>query len=110
MKVAKDQYGTPTLASDLAAAAFTLADRGRAGLFHAAGPDFISRYEFALRAAKTLGLPSDKIAPATTQALSQRAPRPLKGGLLSDKILRALPFGFFGVDEGVRIFREQWQK
>lgn len=106
LKVPKDQYLTPTFAPDLAAAAFTLADKDKSGLFHAAGPDYVNRAEFALRIAKTLGLPETLIVPVATADLRQKAARPMKGGLLSDKLLRVLPFQFRTIAEGLAVFKE----
>lgn len=105
MRVPRDQIGNPTLASDLAMAAFTLSEKARPGLYHVAGPDHLSRFEFARRAAKVLNLPQDLIAGVVTASLDQPAERPLKGGLVSEKAMQLLPFAFFGVEEGLAQFR-----
>ena len=107
MKLPRDQYLTPTYAPDLAAAAFTLVDKEKSGLFHAAGPDFVSRSEFGARIAAALGLPATGIVPVKTEDLHQKASRPMKGGLLCDKLLNVLPFEFRSIAEGLAVFREQ---
>ena len=103
MRVMDDQISTPTYSADLAAAAVQLVLRGQSGVFHVSGPQAISRYDFALRAAQILGLDQTLIAPVTTAALRQKAPRPLRGGLLNERLARELPsMQMRGIDEGIR--------
>ena len=86
MRVPTDQLATPTYNEDLAAAILALLDTDATGLFHAAGPDFLSRYDFALQACALLGLPTATLSPVTTPELNQHAARPLLAGLRIDKL------------------------
>lgn len=86
MRVPNDQLATPTHVEDLAAASIALLQRGHTGIFHIAGPDFLSRYDFALMACEILGLDASQIHPLTTAELNQKAARPLLGGLRIDKL------------------------
>ena len=86
MRVPTDQLATPTYNADLAAAILALLDQQATGLFHAAGPEFLSRYDFALQACALLGLPTATLSPVTTPELNQRAARPLRAGLRIDKL------------------------
>ena len=52
--------------------------------------EFISRYEFAKMIAKHYKLETGLISPKSTEELGQVAPRPLKSGLISDKIVKLL--------------------
>ena len=90
MRVPTDQLANPTYVDDLATAAIALMQQGRTGLFHAAGPDFLSRYDFALEACNILGLWPATMSPVTTPDLAQPAARPLLGGLVSAKLDEAL--------------------
>lgn len=87
MRVPVDQWSTPTHVTDLARAIRHLVERGESGVFHAGGPDFLNRYDFALATAAALGLDGGLIEPVETARLGQRAPRPLKAGLRIDKLL-----------------------
>lgn len=103
MRVPADQISTPTFNWDLANASVQLLQQGHSGIFHVCGPDVISRYDFAVRGARIMGLDAALIQPLPTSELKQRAPRPLNAGLLSHKLHAALPgFTMRGADEGIR--------
>jgi dTDP-4-dehydrorhamnose reductase len=91
MRVPTDQLSTPTYNEDLAAATLMLANGGHTGLFNVSGAELLSRYDFALLAAEILSLDATLIHPILTVDLNQKAPRPLRGGLRIDKLLRTLP-------------------
>jgi dTDP-4-dehydrorhamnose reductase len=86
IRVPNDQISTPTYNRDLAANAVLLMRFGVSGVFHICGPERMSRLEFARRAAVLMGFSDKEITGARTCELGQRAPRPLNGGLLSDKL------------------------
>lgn len=87
MRVPADQWSTPTHTADLARAIRHLVARDERGVFHVAGPDFVNRYEFALAAADAFGLDRNLIASVETAQLGQRARRPMKAGLRTEKLL-----------------------
>ena len=89
MRVPSDQVITPTPAPDLARTIVELVDRSARGTFHAAGPEILTRPEFARRAAETFGLDAALLEMLTTAELRLAAPRPLRAGLRTEK-LRAL--------------------
>jgi dTDP-4-dehydrorhamnose reductase len=91
MRVPVDQFATPVHVEDLAAASIALVDGGHTGIFHLAGPEFLSRYDFALQACDILDLPIEQVQPLTTAELNQKAARPLLGGLRIDKLNAAVP-------------------
>ena len=86
MRVPTDQLATPTHVTDLATASIALVQRGHSGIFHVTGPDFLSRYDFALMACGILNLDAALILPLTTPELNPKAARPLLGGLRIDKL------------------------
>jgi len=90
-RVASDQYSTPTYNADLAAATVALLDLGVSGIFNVAGPNVLSRHQFALIAAATIGHSTELIHGTETSELMQKAARPLLAGLTSDKLRSALP-------------------
>lgn len=88
--VPNDQLGSPSYAPNVAEASRELALNGRRGLYHLAGVDVISRYDFARALARGFGLPADLISPAKTSELGQLARRPLQAGMHVDKATRHL--------------------
>lgn len=91
MRLPQDQLATPTYVLDLATASFALLRTRQSGIFHIAGPDYLSRMEFAQMACGILGLDSSLLQPTTTSELKQAANRPLRGGLRIDKLRKTLP-------------------
>jgi dTDP-4-dehydrorhamnose reductase len=81
IKVVKDQWNTPTLADDLAAALLTLARAPSEGVIHLAGPELLSRQQWAEAIAAHYALDTTLIDVTTTAALNQVAARPLRSGL-----------------------------
>ena len=81
MRVAADQLSTPTYNADLAATAIALVQAHATGIVNVAGPDLLSRFDFALLAAGLLSLDPSLLSPIDTSELNQRAPRPLHSGL-----------------------------
>jgi dTDP-4-dehydrorhamnose reductase len=105
VRVAEDQYGTPTLVSDLCHAMRRLLEQNAAGVFHVAGPDYLSRTDWARAAATQFGLEPGRVIGTRTADLHQSAPRPLKAGLLCGRIRSlALPLPR-GLAEGLRQMR-----
>jgi dTDP-4-dehydrorhamnose reductase len=87
-----DQRGNPTLAWDLALAAWALIRGGHGGIYHVAGADCMSRHEWALAVARFYGFDPSGIHPVLTAELRQIAARPLNSGLRSDKLGREIGF------------------
>jgi dTDP-4-dehydrorhamnose reductase len=92
IRIVTDQYGNPTLAEDLAIAIWKLAAGGRSGLYHAAGSEWNSRFDWARAIAAHYGLDPSLIEPCLTADLKQAARRPLRSGLRSEKLVRDTGF------------------
>jgi dTDP-4-dehydrorhamnose reductase len=102
-RVAADQISTPTYNYDVAAGAVKLLNCGARGIFHLCGPELLSRAEFAIRAAKEMGLDSSRIVAVLTADLGQKARRPLNGGLVTEKVRRLYPdLHLRGFEESIR--------
>lgn len=101
-RVPADQVATPTYNVDLAAAVVALTESGAQGVFHVAGPDVVSRLEFARRAAAVMGLDAANLSGASTAELAQIAARPLRAGLRTGKLAAYLPqLRMRGIEDGV---------
>lgn len=90
-RVPTDQFTTPTYTKDLAEVTYQLIHQDATGIFHVAGPEYISKYEFAHKVSLYYGLDSNLIVGVSTQTLSQKAARPLKAGLSTEKVMSTLP-------------------
>jgi dTDP-4-dehydrorhamnose reductase len=102
-RVPDDQISTPTYNLDLARAATDLLQARTSGVIHVAGPESLSRYDFARRAAIALKLDPAGIVGVPTAELGQWAPRPLQAGLLIGKLKRLRPeLRMHTLDESIR--------
>lgn len=81
-EVATDQVRTPTYVPDLADGIARAVRLGKSGLFHVAGREVISVFDFAVKIAKRFDLDPSLLVPTTTAKLHPDAPRPLRTGLL----------------------------
>src|SRR5581483_594937 len=80
IRVAVDLRYNPTYAPDIASAAAELIERDAKGIFHLAGAETLSRFEFARRVVDAFQLPADRIQQGKILDLSP-VRRPGLGGL-----------------------------
>jgi dTDP-4-dehydrorhamnose reductase len=99
--VVDDQINTPTFADDLAAVLLHMAETGGEGIAHIAGPDLISRYEWAKIIASTFDLDESLIEVTSTAELNQPARRPLWSGLRTRRAHEWQGMALRGVREGL---------
>ena len=92
IRIVTDQLGNATLAEDLALGIWKLVQGGHAGVFHLAGSEWNSRFEWAQGIADHYGLDKSLITPCLTADLKQAARRPLKSGLRIEKLVAATGF------------------
>ncbi|HEY3422704.1 MAG TPA: dTDP-4-dehydrorhamnose reductase [Methanocellaceae archaeon] len=86
IKVVDDQFNTPTLSVDCAEAIRELINNNARGIYHAAGAERLSRYDFARQIAAFYGLDENLIEPVSSVTLNQRAKRPMDSSLDTTKI------------------------
>lgn len=102
VKVPSDQIGTPTYNRNLSNAILELAKNDARGVYNIAGTTAISRYDFALQAARIFGLDPRMIVPVTTSKLEQPARRPLKAGLNVKKVQSEISTKLLTSEEGLQ--------
>lgn len=107
LRVPVDQVGSPTYVENLSDMLFALVENNAKGIFNICGKDCMSRYDFACKAAEIFGLDALYLKPVTTEKLRQKAPRPLKAGMKTGKIERAINVKPVGVIEGLIKMRER---
>ena len=88
--VVDDQINNPTWTQSMAKIIGLCVEKEIGGTYHWGDAEFVSRYEFARMIAKHYNLETELISPKSTEELGQFAPRPLKSGLLSDRIVKLL--------------------
>lgn len=94
-----DQYATPVNAADIARAMALLIMEQQRGVYHLAGTDYVSRTQLLQRINRYCDN-RIHITYTTTDALKQPARRPLAGGLLATRFLKAYPdFIFNNIDD-----------
>jgi dTDP-4-dehydrorhamnose reductase len=102
-----DVYFTPILADYLARSAHELSERGATGVFHLAGDERISKYEFGLRLAGHFELPAELIQRTTVKNAELRARRPRDMSLDNSKACETLERSKTCLDEYLRGLRAQ---
>ncbi|MBD3384143.1 dTDP-4-dehydrorhamnose reductase [candidate division KSB1 bacterium] len=107
VKIVTDQIGNTTLSDDLARGIWTIVEREKSGIYHIAGSEIVSRYDFAKTIAGVFGLDGDLIQPITTGELEQKAPRPLNSGLRIEKAMQELEIAPKDVKTGLECFKKQ---
>jgi len=107
VRVVDDQIGNPTLVDDLAFGLIRGMELGKIGLYHLAGRDIQSRYEFATTLARVFHLDAGLIHPIKTASLKQPAARPLNSGLVTLKAEVELGFKPSETEQGLTVLKTQ---
>jgi dTDP-4-dehydrorhamnose reductase len=97
---------TPIFVGDLSEIILDMMKLGLKGVYHVAGSQVCSKYEFAVQMAATFGLNRELVQPATVvDAMELRAKRPGNTSLRSDKISVALGSGMPDIEAGLLRFK-----
>lgn len=107
--VVDDQLGNPTFVGDLAMAIIKAFELKREGIFHVGGGDQLSRYDFAIQAAKVFNLDASLIKRIKTSDLVQASPRPMVSGFITLKAETQLGMHFLTVKEGLTLLKHELQ-
>lgn len=94
VQVPSDQWGSPTYTEDVAWLTRALLEQGASGVFHAVGPEFLSRDAWAQRICRQFQLDEALLHPTSLAQLQQAAVRPARVLLDCRKVqaLGARPF------------------
>lgn len=92
LKVVDDTYNNFLYAKDAATAVWRLLSAPKDGKYNIAGPETVSRFELAQKAALVFGLPSEKIKPVPSSFFPSLAPRPKNTTFDISKITRDIWF------------------
>lgn len=94
LTIVDDQISVPTYALDLAKACLQVPESELTGLYHAAGPQSINRYEFTEELAEVYNFDTELVKPISTKELGQEAPRPEDSTLDSSRLYEAISYDF----------------
>lgn len=107
LQVVTDQFRTPTLAEDFIEGIRMVYETGKTGVFHIAGAEYISIFNFAEKIAEVFGLDKNLLIPVTTEFLNPIAPRPLLGGFNISKAINELEYKPKTLAEGLNLVKKQ---
>jgi dTDP-4-dehydrorhamnose reductase len=105
LRVAQDQYSNITPVDYLAAATAEIAERHLGGVWHVAGREIVSRFELARRLTGLFHLPASVVEGVDYEKLRRPAPRPLRGGLVTDKAETHLSVAPPSLDESLAAWK-----
>jgi len=101
LKIVTDQFNNPTLADNLSSCILEMVQKNLSGLFHVAGAEYLSRYDFAIKVAEFFQFDKADISTLRTEFLKQKAKRPFRGGLKTEKAQRILKTMLLNIEEGL---------
>jgi dTDP-4-dehydrorhamnose reductase len=100
-----DVFVSPLLVNDLGDLLFRMLEAGLRGLYHVAGGDCVSKYEFGVRVAQAFDLDAGRIKRASVKAGGLRAPRGRRLCLAGRKIEADLGVHLPGLRDGLARFK-----
>lgn len=100
-----DVWFTPILVNDLADILFALSELDVSGVIHVGGATRLSKYDFAVRIAKTFREDSSLITPSSASGAQLLAQRPRDTSLISDKA-RTMGINIPDIDSGLQRFAQ----
>jgi dTDP-4-dehydrorhamnose reductase len=111
ISVAQDHYNSPTLAEDLAEMIMRIVEMNASGVYHTAGSERVSRYDFAMKIAETFELDKLLVMPVKMKDLKVwLAKRPRDSSLSVDKIRRELEVSPLDLNEALKRMKEKRPK
>ena len=107
VNIVDDQYNNPTYARRLASVIRTILEKSAWDIWHFGSKEVVSRYTFALKIADTFGLSSELINAISTVDLNQAAPRPMRSGLICEKLERELGIPILSIGDELALLKEE---
>lgn len=106
ISIVSDEIGNPTLADDVAYGIVKIIERGMRGIINIAGPERISRREWAERICDVYGISAEgQLRDMKSEDLHRAAKRPLASGLITTKASSLLDFKGLDVTNGMSLLR-----
>lgn len=103
---ADDWFNTPTLVDNFVEVSLELVNDWEDGVYHVAGPDYVSRYELAMKIAEAVGGDKNLVEKVKSSVFNLPTKRP-NVHMSSEKAEKKTGIRMIGVDRGVEIVLEQ---
>jgi dTDP-4-dehydrorhamnose reductase len=105
VNIVTDEIGSPSLVDDVAYGIIKSIERQKNGIVNIAGPEVMSRWDFAMAVADVYHLDRNLFNPITTAQLNRVARRPLRSGLIPLQAQTTLGLTLTPLREGLRMMR-----
>ena len=107
LSITSDQFRSPTYVGDIAETTLRLLATEEIGIFHIAGPECISVFDFALKIAETFSLDVGLLNPVSTPISDAAKARPLSTCLNITRAQHLLAYEPLNTDEGLLVLRQK---
>jgi dTDP-4-dehydrorhamnose reductase len=107
IRIVTDQYISPTLNTNLAMMLLEAGEKKLEGIYHLAGAERISRYDYACRLADVFGLDKSLIAPSRMADIGWKAKRPMDSSMDVSKATQILKEKPWNIDKSFRVLKEE---
>lgn len=102
INIVTDEFNSPTYADNAAEAILNIFSKGKEGIYHIAGDERISRFEFAKNIARVFELDETLINPIESDKLIRKAKRPMDSSLCVEKAKENLDIKLLNTTEGLK--------
>lgn len=106
-KIITDEISSPIIADDFAKSILHLIKNEKSGIFHAAPPIQISRYDFSIKLAEILGLDPNLINPTSNIKLGRNVKTGFNKCLDSSKMINKTNFQFLSLENSLELLKKQ---
>ncbi len=106
IRVVTDEWSNPTYLPELVTSIRGLIDERASGIYHVAGSDYLTRFKMVESLCEVFGLGVDRVESVTSAELGQKARRPLRAGLRTDRIEALLSLGRQSFRQNLEAFRQ----
>ena len=106
IKMVDDVYSNPLLSKNCAEAIWAIIKLNRSGIYHIAGRDCISRYDFAIETARVFELEEKLIRPVKSTFFKNIAPRPRNTCYVTMKMEKDIGLKPDGIKEGLLYMKD----
>ena len=108
VRIITDEFSSPIIADDFARSILHIIKHNKIGIFHSAPKLQITRYDFSIKIAKTLGLPTELIQPVSNKELGRDVVTGNNKCLNSEKMENVLDYKFLTLDESLNLLKNQF--
>ena len=110
VKIITDEYSSPIIADDFARSIVHIIKQDKSGIFHSAPKLQITRYDFSIKIAKSLGLSTELIEPVSNKELGRDVNTGTNKCLNSEKLSNNLNYKFLILDESLELLKNQFNQ